>query len=136
MIVFPYAQRMCRRKGIMLIIQAILSIILSLGLGASTYDSPSVPLSSPSDSVCMEDMECWDSATMGQDNTPVSAMEQDAWQAFGELGIVSPDPHQAVEYVETLDYVPSALPLGYFAVGSDTSPHGVHIMKWITIYQA
>jgi hypothetical protein len=81
----------------------------------------------------MEDDPCFDSSTMGnlQAGTP---NEQDAYNIIATWD-VHPAKDQMVQYVDTLDYLPTSLPLGYFVVGSE-QPHTFHIMQWVTLSEA
>lgn len=109
----------------------ILSIALSVGLPASLSERVSQPAS---DVRCEEDMPCWDSATMGQQLPPMSANELDAWDTLQGVPIQPSDPRQILEYVETVDRMPAALPIGYFAVESNTQPQVFHVMGWNILY--
>lgn len=115
--------------------EALASIILSIALALGAPVSPSQPVSQPVSVTCEEDMPCWDSSTMGNLKAG-TAMEQDAWIAVHDLGLVPASPNQALVYVETLDYLPSSFPVGYFPVGSDSQPQLVHVMQWVTLYHA
>lgn len=110
----------------------ILSLSLIMGL-SPTSSMPALPASVAVD--CFEDMPCWDSETMGIQLPALSDDELDAWDALNTSGIVG-SPDVAVEYVETLDYLPASFPVGYFAVVSDTQPHTFHVMQWITLHHA
>jgi hypothetical protein len=119
----------------MFIIEALasiaLSIALSMGVGVTETQAPIDSVSIQ----CEEDMECWDSSTMGNKQAGMDN-EQDAWHAVDTLQIVPATPNQALEYVTTLDYFPAELPFDQFAVTSYTQPHKVHVMQWVTLYYA
>lgn len=116
-------------------LETLASVILSIALAFGVPASTAQPVSQPASVTCEEDMPCWDSETMGNLEAG-SAMEQDAWLAVSELALVPASPNQALVYVETLGYLPSSFPRGYFPVGSDTNPQLVHIMQWVTLYYA
>jgi len=117
---------------------ALVSLSLMFGAPAPTVpaDRPLEAAQEAAQGTCMEDMECWDADTMGNgEQSNISPSELDAWKSVGSRNIVPASPNQALEYVETLDYMPTSFPAGYFAVGSNTSPQ-VHVMKWVTLHFA
>jgi hypothetical protein len=120
----------------MFIIEAIASVLIFLASVTGLASEASQPVSQPVSVTCEEDMACWDSETMGNMQAPMSANEADAWEAFNDLGLVPSMPNMSVSYIETLDYLPTSFPTGYFAVGSDSQPQLIHIMKWDMLYYA
>lgn len=111
-----------------------LIIVLSIALGAPVQ--PSQPVSQPIAEVCMEDMPCWDSATEGDILPALSTNELEAWDTIATWELSPASPNQSLQYIETLDYLPTSFPTGYFAIASQTSPQAYHIMQWVTLYHA
>lgn len=117
-------------------IQVIASVTIFIASLIGLDVQPSQPASQPASVECMEDMECWDSATMGSTQPALSANELDAWTKVAALELYPASPDQALDYIETLDYLPTSFPVGYFAVESSESPQTYHIMQWVTLYHA
>jgi hypothetical protein len=117
-------------------VNVIISLIISLSIALGAPVQPSQAVSQPPVVECMEDMPCWDSATMGTVLPALEDSEVDAWETVSRLTIVPANTSQALEYNRTLDYMPESLPLGQFAISSFTSPNTYHVMQWVTLYHA
>lgn len=116
-------------------LQVIISAIVFIASLIGSPVQPSQPVSQPASIECMEDMPCWDSATMGNLQAG-TANENDAYLTIATWELMPSSPDQALQYIETLDYLPTSFPVGYFAVSSQTTPQTFHIMQWVTLHHA
>lgn len=118
---------------------ALVSLSLMFGAPSPTVsaDRPVEAAQQAAQQVCMEDMDCWDADTMGNgEANTITANEHDAWQAVAAYELVPASLNQTLTYIETLDYLPTSFPVGYFALASQTQPQIFHILKWDTLYYA
>ncbi len=112
------------------------SVLIFLASVIGSPVQPSQPVSQPVSVECMEDMPCWDSATMGQILPRLSDSELDAWDRVSALGIVPASSDWALEYVETITYTPTSFPVGYFPINSATADDSTHVMHWVHLSHA
>jgi heme A synthase len=109
-----------------------LIISLSIILG-SPVQAPDAAPTAPTQAVCEEDQPCWDAATMG--NGQAGTLKADAWEAIETAHITAPSDsvNLMLSYTETVTGQPVNLPVGYFAIESNTLPNAFHVFKWDTL---